>query len=153
MRFILTLSGLLALTSAAAIPRAVPATVTLRLITSPTHSNHYAPTQQVPTTAKGNTLNLYVGQALSLDRSPLYLQAIEIAGISEGSALTKPPLQVDEGDNRVRCMVRTGHSSTGLAFGIEAGVVAFGGQTGGLATVTGVECWLEGPAETYGLAF
>ena len=153
MRFFLSASGLLALASAAAIPRAIPATVTLRLIAPPTHSNHYAATQQIPTNPKGDTLNLYVGQSLTLDRSPLHLEAIQIAAITTGSALTRPPLQVDEGDNRVRCMVRTGEVGSGLTFGIEAGVVAFGGQTGGLATVTGVECWLEGPAETYGLAF
>jgi hypothetical protein len=50
-------------------------------------------------------------------------------------------------------MVKTGSKGSGITFGIEAGVVAFGAQSGGLATVTGVECWLDGPAETYGLAF
>ncbi|KAF2691793.1 hypothetical protein K458DRAFT_411500 [Lentithecium fluviatile CBS 122367] len=143
MQFFITLSGLIAIASTAAIPRPVPSTVTLRLITSLAHESHYTPTQQVPTIPKGNTLHILVGQALSLDQSPLYLQAIEIAEITKGVALTSPPQQVTEGDNRVKCMVKTGHSSSGLAFGLEAGVVAFGGETGGLATVTGVECWLN----------
>jgi hypothetical protein len=153
MRYFASFCGFIALTAAAAIPRAEPATVTLRLITTPVNSNHYEATQQVPTTPKGNTLKIYVGQAISLDHDPLYLQAVEIAEITTGSALTRPPVQVEVGDSRVRCLVKTGHSSSGLAFGMEAGVVAFGGRGGGLATVTGVECWLEGPAETYGLAF
>jgi hypothetical protein len=144
MQLFIALVGFIAIAVSAAIPRAaIPSTVTLRLITSHSHSNHYVPPQQVPTTRKGNTLQLRVGQALSLDHSPLYLQAVEIAEIREGMALTSPPEKVVEGDERVKCMVRTGYSSSGLVFGIGAGVVAFGGEGGGLATVTGLECWLE----------
>jgi hypothetical protein len=144
MRFLITLSTLVATTVAAAIPRStVPSTVTLRLITTLSHSNHYTPSQQVPTTPKGNTLHIIVGQALALDLAPLYLQAVEIAEITEGLAMADLPERVGEGDKRVRCKVKTGYSDSGLVFGIEAGVVAFGGEGGGLATVTGAECWLS----------
>lgn len=78
-----------------------------------------------------------------MDHAPLYLQAIEITGVTEGVALTNPPRKVTKDDERVLCMVKTGHASSGLIFGMEAGVIVFGGRSGGLATVTGFECWLR----------
>lgn len=115
------------------------ATVDLR-ITGP-QSTHYLESNQSPTGDQSQHLTVIVGQTLSLNKDPLHIQGLQIAGIKAGESLSLLPTTVDEDDWRVTCSARINGREDLIEFDMmDKGVLLAGGR---LAKVTRLSCAVD----------